>query len=44
MSNFLLVSGVNASGLPKGVSPDLGEKIAKELNIPYKLIQYKKTW
>ena len=42
MSNFLLVSGVNASGLPKGVSPDLGEKIAKELNIPYKLIQYKR--
>ena len=27
MSNFLLVSGVNSSGLPKGVSPDLGEKI-----------------
>ena len=42
MSNFLLVSGVNSSGLPKGVSPDLGEKIAKELNIPYKLIQYKR--
>ena len=34
MSNFLLVSGVNSSGLPKGVSPDLGKKIAKELNIP----------
>ena len=42
MSNFLLVSGVNSSGLPIGVSPDLGEKIAKELNIPYKLIQYKR--
>ena len=42
MSNFLLVSGVNASGLPKGVSPDLGEKIAKELNIPHKLVQYKR--
>ena len=42
MSNFLLVSGVNSSGLPEGVSPDLGEKIAKELNIPYKLIQYKR--
>ena len=34
MSNFLLVSGVNSSGLPEGVSPDLGERIAKELNIP----------
>ena len=42
MSNFLLVSGVNSSGLPKGVSPDLGEKIAKELNIPHKLVQYKR--
>ena len=42
MSNFLLVSGVNSSGLPKGVSPDLGERIAKELNIPHKLVQYKR--
>ena len=42
MSNFLLVSGLNSSGFPEGVSPDLGEKIAKELNIPYKLIQYKR--
>ena len=42
MSNFLLVSGVNSSGLPKGVSPDLGKKIAKELNIPHKLVQYKR--
>ena len=42
MSNFLLVSGVNSSGLPEGVSPDLGKKIAKELNIPHKLVQYKR--
>jgi len=42
MSNFLLVSGVNSSGLPKGVSPDLGERIAKELNVPHKLVQYKR--
>lgn len=42
MSNFLLVSGVNSSGLPEGVSPDLGERIAKELNIPHKLVQYKR--
>ena len=42
MSNFLLVSGVNSSGLPKGVSPDLGGRIAKELNIPHKLVQYKR--
>ena len=42
MSNFLLVSGVNSSGFPEGVSPDLGEKIAKELNIRHKLVQYKR--
>ena len=42
MTNFLLVSGVNSSGLPKGVSPDLGERIAKELNVPHKLVQYKR--
>ena len=42
MSNFLLVSGINSSGFPEGVSPDLGEKIAKELNIPHKLVQYKR--
>ena len=42
MSNFLLVSGINSSGFPEGVSPDLGEKIAKELNIPHKSVQYKR--
>ena len=42
MSNFLLVSGINSSGFPEGVSPDLGKKIAKELNIPHKFIQYKR--
>ena len=40
-SNFLLVSGVNSSGLSEGVSPDLGKRIAKELNIPYQLVAYK---
>ena len=42
MSNFLLVSGVNSSGLPKGVSPDLGARIAKELNVPHNLVQYER--
>ena len=42
MSNFLLVSGLNSSGFPEGVSPDLGKRIAKELNIPYKLVKYKR--
>ena len=42
MSNFLLVSGIDSLGFPEGVSPDLGKKIAKELNIPHKFIQYEK--
>ena len=41
MSNFLLVSGTDSSGLPEGVSPDLGRRVAKELKIPYKLVKYK---
>ena len=30
-SNFLLVSGKNEQGIPTGISPDLGRKIAEEL-------------
>ena len=41
MSNFLLVSETDSSGLPGGVSPDLGKRVAKELKIPYKLVKYK---
>ena len=41
MSNFLLVSETDSSGLPEGVSPDLGKRVAKELKIPYKLVKYK---
>ena len=40
MSNFLLVSGEDASGLPDGLSPDVGKKIAKELNLSCKLIKF----
>ena len=32
-SNFLLVSGKNEQGIPTGISPDLGRKIAEELNL-----------
>ena len=40
MSNFLLVSGKDESGLPDGLSPDVGKRIAKELNLSCELIQF----
>ena len=40
MSNFLLVSTEDASGLPNGLSPDVGKKIAKELNLSCELIKF----
>jgi polar amino acid transport system substrate-binding protein len=42
MSNFLLINSKDSSGLPDGVSPDIGKKLAKELNVNCKLIQFKK--
>ena len=39
MSNFLLVRSEDASGLPGGLSPDVGKKIAKELNLNWQLIR-----
>ena len=42
MSNFLLVNSQDANGLPDGVSPDIGKKLAKELNINCKLVQFER--
>ena len=42
MSNFLLVSSKDSNGLPEGVSPDIGKKLAKELNVICKLVQFEK--
>ena len=39
MSNFLLVNSKDVNGLPDGVSPDIGKKIAKEFNLNCKLGQ-----
>ena len=39
MSNFLLVSSKDSTGLPEGVSPDIGKKLAKELNLNCKLVE-----
>ena len=42
MSNFLLVNSKDSNGLPDGVSPDIGKKLAKELNVSCKLVQFEK--
>ena len=42
MSNFLLVNSKDANGLPDGVSPDIGKKLAKELNVNCKLVQFER--
>ena len=33
MSNFLLINGKDSDGSPDGVSPDIGKKLARELNL-----------
>ena len=42
MSNFLLVNSKDSNGLPGGVSPDMGKKLAKELNVNCELVQFEK--
>ena len=42
MSNFLLVNSVDKLGFPDGLSPDVGKKIAEELNVSCKLVQFKR--
>ena len=42
MSNFLLVSGEDKLGFPEGVSPDVGKKIAEELNVACKLVKFRR--
>ena len=42
MSNFLLINGKDSDGSPDGVSPDIGKKLARELNLKCKLVHFKK--
>ena len=42
MSNFLLVNSKDANGLTDGGSPDIGKKLAEELNINCKLVQFER--
>ena len=40
MSNFLLVNSKDKLGVIDGVSPGIGKKLAKELNISFKIVQF----
>ncbi len=40
LSNFLLVTGKNASGEPEGVSPDMAREIAAHLGVPVRYVTY----
>ena len=42
MSNFLLVNSKDSSGLPDGVSPEIGKRLARELNVKCELVQFAK--
>ena len=42
LSNFLLVTGKNNNGDPEGVSPDLANALANELNVGVKLIPFQR--
>ena len=42
MSNFLLVNSKDSNGLPAGVSPDIGKKLAEELNVNCKLVKFER--
>ncbi len=41
LSNFLLVSGRSAAGVPEGVSPDMARAVAERLGVPVEYIEYK---
>jgi len=40
MSNFLLVNSKDSLGLVDGVSPGIGKKLAKELNLSFKMVEF----
>ena len=40
MNNFLLVNSKNKLGVVDGVSPGIGKKLAKELNISFEIVQF----
>ena len=42
MSNFLLVNSKDSNGFPNGVSPDVGRKLAEELNLNCKLVPFER--
>ena len=40
MSNFLLVNSKDTSGFVDGISPDIGKRLAEELNLGFEIVQY----
>ena len=40
MNNFLLINSKDKSGVIDGVSPGIGKKLAKQLNISFELVQF----
>ena len=40
LSNFLLVTGKGANGVPQGVSPDMAAEMSRRLGVPLKLVAY----
>ena len=40
MSNFLLINSKDKLGVVDGVSPGIGKKLAKELNISFEIVQF----
>ena len=41
LSNFLLVTKINSTGDPEGVSPDLAREVAMRLGVPVKYVPFK---
>src|SRR3954451_17461099 len=39
-SNFLIVSGDDPNGEPRGIAPDLGREIAKRTGLPFEFVKF----
>src|SRR4051812_1446439 len=39
-SNFLIVSGDDANGEPRGIAPDLGRELARRAGVPFEFVKF----
>ena len=39
-SNFLIVSGDESNGDPRGIAPDLGRELAKRAGLPFEFVKF----